>query len=105
MSTQTTESEHQLSGDWTITGVVTQIDVLADSLEMLSSNQTGRLQVDCGRIHNIDMSGLQLLHVWIECAKMRGIRAQLINLPERMQQTIQRLGLNQSFTDNYLDVA
>ena len=47
------------------------------------------------------MSGLQLLHVWMELVKMRGVETELLNMPEGMQQTIGRLGLGQSFTDNY----
>ncbi len=101
METQTTEHEHHLSGDWTIAGVITQVEALSHSLEKLSDHQNKRLNVDCAKIDCIDMSGLQLLHVWIQCANMRGVQTQLINLPEAMQQIIQRLGLNQSFTDNY----
>jgi len=105
METQTTEHEHHLSGDWTIAGVVTQVDALSNSLEKLSGGKNRRLHVDCAKIDCIDMSGLQLLHVWMQCANMRGVQTQLINLPEAMKQIIQRLGLNQSFTDNYPDVA
>lgn len=101
METQTTEHEHHLSGDWTIGGVVAQVEALRHSLEKLSGRQNTHLQVDCAKIDCIDMSGLQLLHVWLQCANIRGVQAQLINLPEEMQQIIQRLGLNQSFTDNY----
>jgi len=36
------------------------------------------------------MSGLQLLHVWIECARMRGVEAKLINLPERLKHELGR---------------
>ena len=105
MSKRTTEHEHQLSGDWTISGVVTQVDALSTSLEKLAGAKNKKLHVDCAKINCIDMSGLQLLHVWLQCAKMRGVRTQLVNLPTSMQQIIQRLGLNQSFTDNYPDAA
>ncbi len=103
METQTTEHEYHLSGDWTITGVVSQVDSLSNSLDKLSYAQNTRLFVDCTKIDCIDMSGLQLLHVWMQCANIRGVQAQLINLPEEMKEFIQRLGLNQCFTDNYLD--
>lgn len=105
MATQITEGKHHLSGDWTISEVTSKIDDLSDSLKELTAKQGETLHVDCSKIGSVDMSGLQLLHVWLQCARMRGIRTQLINLPECMRQTIQRLGLQQAFTDNYPDAA
>lgn len=101
MRTQTADSRHQLSGDWTISGVVNQVDSLSKSLEKLASASKKRIHIDCGRIDSIDMSGLQLLHVWMELVKMRGIETELLNMPDGMQQTIKRLGFGHSFTDNY----
>lgn len=105
MATKTTDGKHHLSGDWTISGVVNQVDLLSQSLEKLASTRKKRLCIDCGNIDSIDMSGLQLLHVWMELVKMRGVETKLLNLPDDMQHTIQRLGLGQSFTDNYPDAA
>ncbi len=105
MTTQTQEPRHQLTGDWTIAGVVTQVDTLTDSLQKLAVDQHKHLHVDCASINSIDMSGLQLLHVWLQCAKMRGIKTKLVNLPEGMQKAIQNLGLHQAFSDSYPDVA
>lgn len=105
MATETSEPKHQLTGDWTIAGVVTQVDALSESLQKLSSEQHKQLHVDCACINNIDMSGLQLLHVWLQCAKMRGIRTRLINLPDDMQRAIRNLGLHQAFSDSYPDSA
>lgn len=105
MATKTTDSKHHLSGDWTISGVVNQVDLLSQSLEKLALTRKKRLCIDCGNIDSIDMSGLQLLHVWMELVKMRGVETKLLNLPDDMQHTIQRLGLGQSFTDNYPDAA
>ena len=101
MSTRTTDSKHQLTGDWTVSGVVGQCKVLSRSLQGLDSGRKKRIRIDCGKISSIDMSGLQLLHVWMELVKMRGVEAELLNLPNDMQRTIERLGLGQSFTDNY----
>jgi len=105
MTTPTTDTKHQLSGDWTIFGLVHQVDWLSKSLEKLASAGKKTVHIDCGRIDAIDMSGLQLLQVWMQCAKARGIQAHLINLPDYMQQTIQTMGLGQCFTDNYPDAA
>ena len=101
MATRTTECNHQLSGDWTISGVVSQVNSLSQSLQKLESARNKRIHIDCGRIESIDMSGLQLLHVWMELVKMHGVKTELVNLPDSMQQSINRLGLSQSFTDNY----
>jgi anti-anti-sigma regulatory factor len=103
MTTRTTDTKHHLSGDWTISGVVDQCKQLSRSLKDLESGRKKRLHIDCGKINCIDMSGLQLLHVWMELVKMRGVEAELLNLPDDMQHIIQRLGLGQSFTDNYPD--
>lgn len=105
MATRTTDNNHHLSGDWTISGVVSQADLLSRSLEKLASTRKKRIRIDCGSIDAIDMSGLQLLHVWMELVKMRGVEAELLNLPDDMLHTIERLGLGQSFTDNYPDAA
>ena len=101
METDTVNSKHQLTGDWTIVGVVDQCEALSRSLQELEASQKSELHIDCGKINNIDMSGLQLLHVWIELVRMRGVETQLFNLPDDMVQTIERLGLHHSFTDNY----
>lgn len=105
MAMRQTDTKHHLSGDWTISGVVGQVDLLSQSLKMLTSTNKKRIHIDCGNIDSIDMSGLQLLHVWMELVKMRGVETQLLNLPADMQQAIENLGLVQSFTDCYPDEA
>jgi len=101
MSKRTTDTRHQLSGDWTISGVVKQVDSLSTTLQNLESCGNKKLHVDCRNINSIDMSGLQLLHVWMECARMRGLEPQLINLPVDIHHKIQHLGLGQYFSDSY----
>jgi anti-anti-sigma factor len=101
MATHTKDTRHQLTGDWTISGVAAQCEALSKSLQDLKSGRKKKIQIDCQQINSIDMSGLQLLHVWMECVRMRGVETQLLNLPDEMQQTIQQLGLGQCFTDNY----
>lgn len=105
MAMLSTGTKHHLSGDWTISGVVGQVDLLSQSLKKLESTKKKRIHIDCGNIDSIDMSGLQLLHVWMELVKMRGVETRLLNLPADMQQAIESLGLVQSFTDCYPDEA
>ena len=90
MALQTTESILNLSGDWTISGVVGQLDLLSSSLNALASAGKNRVHIDCGKIHAIDMSGLQLLHAWLDLVEMRGINTELINLPEHRHQNSHR---------------
>ena len=99
MATKFTAHKHDLAGDFSITGVVKQLASLTNTLKKLEINQNRKLHVDCTRISRIDMSGLQLLHVWKECARMRGVEPQLINLPEHMHRAIQSMGLERSFMD------
>lgn len=105
MTAKMTVNKHHLSGDWTIAGVVTQVNSLSDSLQKMSTSRKKSIHIDCAMISTIDMSGLQLLHVWMELVKMRGVKAELVNLPDSMRQSIDRLGLVQCFTDDYSDVA
>lgn len=105
MATRTTDGNHNLSGDWTISGVASQVSSLSEYLQKLASARNKRIHIDCGSIESIDMSGLQLLHVWMELVKMRGVETRLHNLPDGMLLTIERLGLGHSFTDNYPDAA
>jgi anti-anti-sigma regulatory factor len=105
MTRETTDAKHQLSGDWTIAGVVTQVELLSHCLENLDSAGKNGIYLDCGRIDSIDMSGLQLLHVWMGCVKIRGLQAKLVNLPDAMQQTIQHLGIGHCFMDTGSDAS
>lgn len=99
MITQATVHKHELTGDWSITGVVKQLDSLTITLKKLEPNQNKILHIDCTKIKNIDMSGLQLIHVWRECAVMRGVESRLINIPNHMHKIIQSVGLGRSFLD------
>ena len=94
MATQTLESEHNLSGDWTISGVVGQLDLLFSSLDTLESAGKIRVHIDCGKIHAIDMSGVQLLNVWLQCCRWRGVEPTLINVPESVNHITLRTGLS-----------
>ena len=105
METCTPDTKHHLTGDWTISGVIDQCEKLSRSLQELEVDRQSQLHIDCGKINSIDMSGLQLLHVWMELVRMRGVETHLFNLSDEMLQTIERLGLRHSFTDNYPDAA
>jgi len=101
LTTHTSKHKHELNGDWSMTGVVNQLDSLNRTLNILDSDQNKILHVDCTKVNNIDMSGLQLLHVWRECAGIRGVELRMINVPDQMHRVIKSVGLGQSFYGSF----
>jgi anti-anti-sigma regulatory factor len=90
-----------LKGDLTHSGVTRNIiNSLAVSLQQIETRGKKNLRIDCGRIRFADMCGLQLLYVWMQCARFRGVEPELVNLPDTLQQTLQTMGLGHCFTSN-----
>jgi anti-anti-sigma regulatory factor len=102
MVNYTNETAIKLSGHWNLSGVVHQIGVLP-TLNQLESGQEKHFRIDCSEISSVDMSGLQLLQVWMQCLSLHGVKPELINLPEVMQRTIKQLRLERTFSDFYMD--
>lgn len=92
-----------LEGDWTMTGVAENIDSMLLSLNQIESEGESSFQINCGQIEEADTSGLQLLSVWMECARLRGIEPKLVNVTAGMQRAIHELGFSQLFSDNGSD--
>jgi len=92
-----------LEGDWTMTGVADNIDSLVSSLNKVESEGGKNIQINCGQIEETDTSGLQLLNVWMECARLRGIEPKLVNVNDAMRRAIHELGFSNCFSDSYLD--
>ncbi len=84
-------AEAHLEGDWTLTGAAQNIDSLAHSLQQIESGREKNLRIDCREIVKADSSGLQLLHVWLECARMRGVEPILVNVPEKLMNAMKGL--------------
>lgn len=91
-----------LEGDWTITGVADNIGSLVLSLNRMESEGEKSFQINCGQIEETDTSGLQLLNVWVECARLRGIEPQLVNVTDGMQRAIHELGFSHCFSFAFL---
>jgi anti-anti-sigma regulatory factor len=90
-----------LQGDLTHTGVTNNIaDSLAVALQIIVSGGDKYIHIDCERIRSADISGLQLLYVWMQCARFRGVEPALVNLSDSLRQTIQRMGFGHCFTGN-----
>jgi len=88
-----------LQGDLTHSGVTHgSIDSLSASLQQIASGSEKNIRIDCKRIHAADMSGLQLLYVWMQCARLRGVEPELFNLSDSLQLVMQMTGLEHCFT-------
>ena len=82
-------AEARLEGDWTLSGVTRNLDSLARSLQQFEQRNEKKLQIDCGQIKEADVSGLQLLNVWMQCIRFRGVEPTLVNVPERLRHAMQ----------------
>lgn len=88
-----------LQGDLTHSGVTNNIiNLLAVSLQKIVSEGNKYICIDCEGIRTADISGLQLLYVWMHSARIRGVESELINLSESMRQSMQRMGFEHCFT-------
>lgn len=87
-----------LQGELTDSGVTHgRIHSWSVSLQQIESRGEKNVSIDCKKICAADITGLQLLYVWMQCARLRGVEPALINLSHSLQQAIQRLGLGQCF--------
>jgi len=90
-----------LQGDLTHSGVTHNIiNSLAVSLQKITSGSEKNIRIDCGKIRAADISGLQLLYVWMQCARIRGAEPELVNLPVGLQQALENMGLVHCFSGN-----
>ena len=88
-----------LQGDLTHSGVTDNIiNSLSVSLQQVASGGEKNFRIDCGNIGTADISGLQLLYVWMQCARFRGVEPELVNLPDTLQKIMQKMGLGHCFT-------
>lgn len=87
-----------LYGNLTHIGVTNNIiNSLAVSLQKVESDGEKSMQIDCGKISSADFSGLQLLYVWMHCARFRDVEPKLINLSAGLQHSIQSMGIGHCF--------
>ncbi len=95
--------EVHLEGDWTCNGVGQKIDVLADSLQQLEFARVENLRVDCAKVYDADVTGLELLLLWLECARIRGVKPVLVNISERLQKIMLELNFRYCLNDEFLN--
>lgn len=83
-----------LKGDWTVASVSqSSIDSLAVALQQIEPCSAEGLHIDCRDVSAIDFYGQQILNVWMQCASLRGVESELVNPPNNLHQTFQKLGL------------
>lgn len=75
-----------LQGNLTHSGVTRNIiNSLALFLQQISTDGGKNIRIDCGKILAFDISGMQLLYVWMQCARFKGMEPELVNLSESLQ--------------------
>jgi ABC-type transporter Mla MlaB component len=84
-------TEARLEGDWTLSGASRNLSVLSHSLQQFEPGCGQSLRIDCGEIKNVDMSGMQLLNVWLQCFRFRGVETTLVNVPESLRHAMHGL--------------
>jgi len=99
MTSFTADTVAHLQGDLTHSGVTNNIiNSLAVSLQKTTSGGYKNIRIDCERVRTADISGLQLLFVWMQSARFRGVEPELINLSYSLRQAMQRMGFGHCFT-------
>jgi ABC-type transporter Mla MlaB component len=91
MTIRMTGSEACLEGDWTLSGASRNLSLLSHSLQQFEPGSGHSLRIDCGKIKNVDMSGMQLLNVWLQCFRFRGVEPTLVNVPESLRHSMHGL--------------
>ncbi len=87
-----------LKGDFTKSGVTNGgIDSLVDSLHQIELGGENNVRINCGKIRAADVFGLQLLYVWMQCARFIGAEPELFNLPDSMQKAVRMMRLEHCF--------
>lgn len=74
-----------MEGNWTMNGLSrSNLNSLASALQQIEPGSANTLRIDCEYVSSIDITGLQLLDVWLRCAKLRGATPELVNTPMNM---------------------
>jgi ABC-type transporter Mla MlaB component len=84
-------TEAHLEGDWTLSGASRNLSLLSYSLQQFEPGSRQSLRIDCGGIHKVDMNGMQLLNVWLQCFRFRGVETTLVNVPESLRHSMHGL--------------
>jgi anti-anti-sigma regulatory factor len=87
-----------LKGDLTQSGIIFNIiNLLAVSLQKIISGGEKKIRIDCEMICKADIRGLQMLYVWTQSARNRGVEPELINLSRSLRQAMKKMGFDNCF--------
>jgi ABC-type transporter Mla MlaB component len=87
-----------LRGDLTYSGMTHgNIDSLVNSLQQIEFGGEKKIRIDCGKIRTADINGLQLLYVWMQCARFAGVEPELFNLPDNLRRIMKKMGVGHCF--------
>lgn len=92
---QTYEANEILTGDWTIAEITQHVEKL---MKLSNDSMPGEISIDCSGIRAIDLSGFQLLYVWLRCLQIKGLRPRLVNIPEQILESQRMLGFQPTFS-------
>lgn len=67
------------------------IESLAASLDQIESEGGNNILIDCKKVSAVDVNGLQLLDVWMQCARFMGVEPELVNLSASLQLAVQKI--------------
>src|SRR5450631_4747102 len=92
------ETVAHLKGDLTQSGVIYNIiNLLAVSMQKIVSGGYKKVRIDCSMIYSADIRGLQMLYVWMQSVRSRGVDPELINLSRSLRQNMKRMGFDNCF--------
>lgn len=95
-----------LHGDWTIKGLTKEnINLLTAMLQKIDSVSSGKLLIICKQISDTDFIGLQLLKVWMQCVRLRGVEPELVDPPAKLLQYFKSAGLDYHLSEEPVHVA
>lgn len=99
MASITDSTVAHLRGDLTHSGVTNNIITsLAVSLQRIISGGDKNIRIDCKKVRTADISGMQLLYVWMQSARFRGVEPELVNLSGTLLKSFERMGFGCCFT-------
>lgn len=101
MMIRMTGTEAYLGGDWTLSGSARNLSLLSRSLQQFEPDSGQSICIDCGEIKNVDMGGMQLLNVWLQCFRFRGVEPTLVNVPGNLRHYMHGLDCIHDISDNF----
>lgn len=92
------EEEIQLSGDWSIFSIAEKMPLLMEKLRALSGESRRSPIIDLAAVESIDVSGWQLLAMWLRHCRTLGCEPVMVNIREDLRKRLELLGFDAEFT-------